>query len=153
MDQPISRFVEARSRLLDALQRFPSRHRNDVLFDQWSLKDLVAHLTGWDQYFAAILASLQEGQEPPFWGKLREFNEASVGKRRALSWKKVHGEFVAAGDGFIRAYGELSPKTAHTKFWNGKSYTPARIIDINAHHYGESHLPEIEAMLVKLAGE
>lgn len=153
MNQPISRFHEVRSRVLQAMQRFPARSRNDVLFGEWSLKDVVAHLTGWDQYFTSILRCLETGEKAPFWGNMADFNKASVEKRRALPWKAVYDEFVAAGDEFIRHYGQLSEATADTRFWKGKPYTPAKIVEINIHHYAKSHLPEIERRLASVAGQ
>jgi hypothetical protein len=153
MDQPLSRFVEVRSRVLEALHRFPARSRTDVLFDEWSLKDVVAHLAGWDTYFTAILTCLETGEEAPFWGNMTEFNKASVGKRRALPWESVYDEFVAAGDEFIHRYGQLSKKTAGARFWKARPYTPANIVDINIHHYGKSHLPDMERRLAVLVGQ
>jgi hypothetical protein len=135
------------------LRRFPPGRRDDLLFRDWSLKDVVAHLTGWDQYFTAILKCLETGEKAPFWGSITQFNKASVAKRRALAWKTVYDEFVAAGDEFIRCYGQLSEKTAGTRFWKAKPYTPAKIVDINIHHYAKSHLPEIERKLAVVRGE
>lgn len=152
MDKPISRFVEVRNQLLEALRRFPARSRNEILFAEWTLKDVVAHLAGWDQYFTAILECLETGEKAPFWGNMTEFNKASVGKRKSAPWKAVYDEFVAAGEEFMRRYGELSEETANTRFWKGRPYTPAMIIEINVHHYAKSHLPEIEKKLAAVAG-
>jgi hypothetical protein len=153
MYQPVERFAEVRDQVLDAIRRFPARHRKDVLFGEWSLKDLVAHLTGWDVYFTTILRCLETAEKAPYWGNITKFNEASVEKRRASSWKKVYEEFVVAGHEFIRCYGQLSEKTAETRFWKSKSYTPASIIRINIHHYAKSHLPEIEKKIAALKRE
>ena len=107
MDELISHFVEVRAEFLDVLGRFPARRRGDVLFGKWNLKDLVAHLAGWDQYFVELLVSLQAGEEPPYWGNMTKFNEASVQKRRESPWEVVYDEFVAAGDEFIRCCTQL----------------------------------------------
>jgi len=153
MYQPIERFAEVREQVLHAIRRFPAQRREDELFGEWTLKDLVAHLTGWDVYFTTILSCLETGEKAPYWGNMNKFNEASVGKRRDSSWKKVYDEFVAAGREFIRCYGQLSDKAAERRFWKSKSYTPASIVRINIHHYAKSHLPEIEKVLAALTRE
>ena len=153
MDELISHFVEVRAEFLDVLGRFPARRRGDVLFGKWNLKDLVAHLAGWDQYFVELLVSLQAGEEPPYWGNMTKFNEASVQKRRESPWEVVYDEFVAAGDEFIRCCTQLPAELRDVRFWKGRSYTPARILEINIHHYAVSHLKQVKRKLASLETE
>lgn len=71
-------------------------------------------------------------------------------KRRHSSWEAVYGEFTAAGEGFIDRYGRLSAGLFASRIWPGRPYTPAKILRINLHHYGKSHLPEITTTLAAL---
>jgi uncharacterized damage-inducible protein DinB len=151
MAAPIRGFSEVRARLIEALRAFPAHNRNDILFGEWSLKDVIGHLTGWDRYFTAALKSHERGEAPPFWGDITEFNRASVARRKGSSWKKVYDEFVAAGEEFIRAYSQVPEPSADERLWKGKPYTPVSIVDINTHHYGTSHLPQIEKAMARLS--
>ena len=80
MDQPVAEFAGVRAELLAALRQFPAKNRNDILFGEWSLKDVTAHLAGWDRYFTDILECLEAAEEAPYWGTIKRFNEASVEK-------------------------------------------------------------------------
>ena len=150
MDQPAAEFAGVRAELLAALRRSPAKNRNDILFGEWNLKDVTAHLAGWDRYFTDILECLEAAEEALYWGNIKRFNEASVEKRRRSSWKVVYEEFTTAGEDFIDRYGQLSAELLNSRFWSGRPYTPAKILRINLHHYGQSHLPEITRKLAAL---
>jgi hypothetical protein len=141
------------SNFLKSWTAFPRRVESAVLFGDWNLKDVVAHLTGWDRYFIDILDALQAGEEPPYWGNMTKFNEASVQKRRESSWEVVNDEFVATGEEFIHRYNQLPAEYREVSFWKGRSYTPVRMLEINIHHYGKSHLPQIKKKLARLEKE
>lgn len=134
MDQPAAEFAGVRAELLAALGRFPAKNRNDILFGEWSLKDVTAHLAGWDRYFTDILECLGAAEGAPYWGNIKRFNEASVEKRRHSSWKVVYDEFTAASEDFIDRYGQLSAALSNSRFWSGRPYTPAKILRVNIHH-------------------
>jgi hypothetical protein len=153
MDELLSQFTEIREEFIEILDRFPPARRGEVLFSDWNLKDVVAHLTGWDRYFIDILDALRTGHAPPYWGNMTKFNEAAVQKRRKSSWEIVYDEFVATGEEFIHRYNQLPAEYREARFWKGKSYTPFRILEINIHHYGKSHLQQIKKKLSRLEKE
>ncbi|MFX0145376.1 MAG: maleylpyruvate isomerase N-terminal domain-containing protein [Candidatus Hodarchaeota archaeon] len=152
MDELLSQFIEIREEFNKILDRFPALSRSVVLFGDWNLKDLIAHLTGWDRYFVDILDSLQAGEEPPYWGNMTRFNKTSVQKRSASSWEDNYDEFVATGEEFIRRYNQLPVEFRWNRFWRRRSYTPVRILEINIHHYG-SHLSQVKRKLYRLEKE
>jgi hypothetical protein len=152
MNELLSQFTEVRDEFIEILQRFPAPRRSAVLFGEWNLKDVIAHLTGWDRYFTDILDCLQAGEEPAYWGNMTKFNEVSVQKRRESSWEVVYDEFVATGEEFIHRYDQLPEELRGGKFWRGRSYTPVRILEVNIHHYG-SHLAQVKRKLARLEKE
>ncbi|MGD8555598.1 MAG: hypothetical protein PVJ32_09190, partial [Anaerolineales bacterium] len=77
MDQRLSEFTQARQAVIEAIDHFPDDRVDEILFGEWSLKDVLAHLTGWDQYFVEILRLLRSGTEAPHWGSIAKFNQAS----------------------------------------------------------------------------
>jgi hypothetical protein len=147
LDERISEFRRVRAILLDVLDQYPDDRVDEVLFDEWSLKSVVAHLSGWDRYFTDILRDLESGRKALYWGSIQEFNEGSVAHRIDLNWSDVYKEFIEAGEAFIESYRQASPSLVEEKFWANRSYTPAEILEVNIHHYAESHLPQLEAGL------
>ncbi len=150
MKQAISTFIEVRRELIEEIDRFPASKVDSVLFGEWSLKDVLAHLIGWDEYFARIVGLLKSGEDIPYWGSISSFNEASVNARRDLSWQEVYEEFIAVGEEFVRTYSQIPDNLQETRFWKNRNYSPSRILGVNIHHYAKSHLPEIKKKLVQL---
>lgn len=144
MEERISEFSRVRAQVIELLNRFPVDRIDDILFDEWSLKSIVAHLAGWDRYFTDILKDLEGGMQAPYWGNIQKFNEESVARKIDDSWEEVYAEFVDAGEAFIKAYRQASLSLVEEKFWADRSYTPAEILEVNIHHYAESHLPQLE---------
>lgn len=46
MEGRLIHFGEVRAEFLEVLRAFPAVRRNEILFGEWSLKDVVAHLVG-----------------------------------------------------------------------------------------------------------
>jgi len=66
-DKIISELVQARGKILDAASSLPSARQDEVFLGIWSVKDLLAHLVGWD--FANIEATqaILAGRLPAFY--------------------------------------------------------------------------------------
>ena len=150
MKELLSRFQEVRTEFIETLNRFPAPQRGEVLFGNWDLKDVVAHITGWDRYFVEILDHLESDEEPPYWKNMTGFNEGTLTKSRKSSWESVCAEFVSGGEEFIRRYADLPSELWDVRFWKGRSYTPQRMLEINIHHYGKSHLVQVRQKLDNL---
>ena len=60
-DALIANLAEARKNILNAASALPAKQRDEIFLGSWSVKDLLAHLIGWDytniQAVKAILAN------------------------------------------------------------------------------------------------
>ena len=74
--------------------------------DGWTIKDLFAHLTEWEQMFLGWYRQGQLDEQPALpaegykWNQLPELNRAIWRKHKSRSWKDVR-------DGFDRSYQEI----------------------------------------------
>lgn len=74
--------------------------------DAWTIKDLFAHLTEWEQMFLGWYRQGMEGQDPPLpapgykWNQTPELNRAIWRKHRRKSWAKV-------SEAFDRSFAEI----------------------------------------------
>jgi hypothetical protein len=109
MKELVRRFTQDRQDLLDTLKGFPADRIQDVAFGEWDLQSVLAHLAGWDLYFAEMVRLFKAGEEVPKWGDINAFNEASVAARAGRTWGQVYEEFVSAGEAFIAEYRDLEP--------------------------------------------
>jgi len=66
-DRLISGLVSARGKILDSVNSLPSQAQDKVFLGEWSVKDLLAHLEGWDYTNLAAVQEIRAGQKPGFW--------------------------------------------------------------------------------------
>lgn len=146
----ISDFKNARVKLIGEINKFPKNKREEILFDQLNLKDVVAHFAAWDIYFTDSLKLLSAGKAVPYWGKINDCNAKAVSERKNWNWEKIYKEFLKAGEEFIKEYSKTSDLILGKPFWPGKKYTPLRFLEINIDHYLNAQLKEIERLNKKL---
>jgi hypothetical protein len=124
---------------------------------RWSIKDIVAHLTGWRRQTVARLQAARrgEGGPPPLWPANLQSDEAinawlyeanrdrSVDDVRAES-RQVFDELVAAIDAFPEAE-LLDPR--RFAWWEGELLSAAGLFG----HFHEEHEPDMRAWLAQRA--
>lgn len=130
--------------MITAVSHFPVSKREAKLFDQWSLKQVLIHMAGWDNCIADNVQYLKKQQEPPFYGNVDGKNAASVEAGKHWSWEKAYDEFIKAGERVIHEYETLAPDLREVKFWKKRNSTPAKFLKIVTNHYSKDHLPEVQ---------
>ena len=143
MHEQVDRLTESLREFTEVVDRFPESRRLEVVFDSWSLREVLTHMAACDSTLTAGLQDLQKGLEPPFMDNTQKYNEEAAEKAQTLSWNQAYCEFIEAGEGLILAYAQLPENLWQKPFWCGKKYTPARFFDVTIRHYKEEHLPEI----------
>ena len=86
---------------MDLVESLPSRSyaKAAVWGDGWTIKDLCAHLTEWEQMLLRWHREGREGREPAVpaagykWNETPRLNKAIWRKHRNTSWRKVREEF------------------------------------------------------------
>lgn len=66
-DQIISEFVETRRKILDMASSLSLARQDEVFLGVWSVKDLLAHLVGWDFTNIEAAKAVLAGQLPDFY--------------------------------------------------------------------------------------
>jgi hypothetical protein len=66
-DALVAGLAEARQNILDAASALPARARNEVFLGSWSIKDLLAHLIGWDFANIDAVKAILAGKVPGFY--------------------------------------------------------------------------------------
>lgn len=92
LDPLIQRMINARSSIETLIPRIdPCRE----IYPGWTLKDLLAHITGWDEVVVLTLNSHLTGEPPsiPPILNLNTYNAHSVSSRKDLSFPDVFKEW------------------------------------------------------------
>jgi len=121
------------------------------LFDQWSLKELLSHLTGWAKYQINLLERLEKGKQEKLQKSLKNsINIDFVLTRREYDWKKAYQEFLNSSESLIKKYELLPEKLWKEKVYKDKEITSEEFIKIEIKHYIKTHGPQIKKVLKQL---
>jgi hypothetical protein len=149
----VKRFAQVRSDLLKTVLNFPAGKAEEAICGEWNIKGVLAHIAGWDSYFAMIVRRLRMGEDVPYWGNnpswgenMEKRNEALVKEREGRTWDEVRDEFMKSGEEFLKEYRNLEGKLWSRRFWGKRNPTPAWVLKHNVEHY-EEHRKEIEEKL------
>ena len=66
-DGVIGGLVGARTKILDAVRLLSPAQQDEVFLGEWSVKDLLAHLVGWDRTNREAVGEILAGKKPSFW--------------------------------------------------------------------------------------
>jgi hypothetical protein len=149
----VNQFAQVRGDLLGTISRFPEDKAGKRVCGPWDIKCVLAHIAGWDTYFAMIVRRLRIGKNVPYWGdnphwgeNMEKRNEALVKAREGRTWNEVRDEFVKTSEEFLEEYSNLDEKIWTQRFWAQRNPTPAWVVKHNVEHY-EEHREEIEKKL------
>jgi hypothetical protein len=150
--------------LCDAIEEFtiyiltvPEQLREIPIIGHWSLKDVLAHYTGWNiSTIRDAQAALAGDYENIRWipdEEIDSFNEESVSARRNLDYSIVYNEFLESCTTLINLYTSLDEEGWNTSLLpNDLNTTLIESLKIDIEHYKETHLPEIKEAISKLQG-
>ena len=65
-DALIGNLVEARKNILNAASALPAKQRDEIFLGNWSVKDLLAHLIGWDYTNTLAVKAILTNKVPVF---------------------------------------------------------------------------------------
>jgi hypothetical protein len=102
-DRIIGGLVAARQKVMEAVALLSPAQQDEVFLGEWSAKDLLAHLIGWDYTNLEAVGEIRAGRRPGFWQyhdrDWQSYNARLVAEHRREDW----GELVAAVEGSHRA--------------------------------------------------
>src|SRR3989339_454114 len=116
---------------LEDIRNFPAKDRDKILFDKWSLKQILIHLIGWADYQVKTLEEFQEGKEPVIPDHLKEsINDDLVAKKGNEAWEKVYADFLKTEASLTNRYKKLRDKDWDKKIWKGKQTTLREFVNL-----------------------
>lgn len=110
----------------------------------WSVKDVIAHVVSWQEYYARVTGALVKGDVPDlFKGSLGETNEQGVKQYRKFSRKQLLDKLNQATKSLIRNLKQLKVKEIPYRR-GSRDYSPEEYIDVISSHI-QSHTDQIQA--------
>ena len=124
-EQLVAEMMAARRELLDAVSALPEAEQDTVFVGYWTVKDVLAHLVGWDYANLEGIEAILAGRLPAFYAHYdpdwRAFNARLVGEfRRGCLAESIelaeasHRALLAVAqavpaDEFVKDHGVRSP--------------------------------------------
>ena len=129
--------------LHDALKGLNETHLTRVWLARWSVKDIVAHISGWHREMIPALERMALGERPFAPGAGYEdvdaWNARFTAARTAASVTEVLLELDRSHEAFMRAAAGVPA----ARYEPGK--TAWRIVDLNSAHHYKEHGDQIRA--------
>ena len=148
IDALIAKMEQSRTRLNTALDKVTPQAE---IYPSWKLKQVLDHITGWDELVISSLRAYQRGETPArSVNTIDQYNAGSVADRRALTLEESRQAFKSIRQEVIHNLQELPPDMLTQRFkapWGGLC-TISSIVKIFVSHEQE-HAKQIEEILEK----
>lgn len=150
----VQELIAARKKLFDVIDQFdPSLE----VYPHWTIKELMAHLAGWDDAVIDVLRSFTTGEplHSPAIRGLDYYNAQTVSQRESLDLIHIRRECERTRQEVINLLRQIPPEKLHTDTvfpWSSHG-TISQMIHIFIHHEGEEHYADMLALYKKLHPE
>jgi hypothetical protein len=156
-DQTLSALTKARQKLLSAATEISEKEQDVIFLGTWSVRDLVAHLIGWDHTNIDAIKSVMQHQLPVFY-KYRDhdwqtYNAMLVKKYKRGSIQKLVLTAEASHEKLIQYLQTIPPEIFNKDFgvrFHGYKVTIQRLLDSETKDE-QTHLPQIRDFFKELA--
>lgn len=92
-DRLIFGLVTARQNILDQVVELSPHQQGEIFLGEWSVREILAHLIGWDQTYLAAVQDLQAGELPSFYAAYdadwQSYNRNLVRQYEVGEWSEL----------------------------------------------------------------
>lgn len=118
----ISQLQNARAEMLSHLNEVD---QNRHIYPLWTIREILAHLTGWDDAVIASLSAHIAGREPgtPAARGIDAYNASTVATREGLDYDHIYREYIHTRNALIELVNNMPPEKATQRFvvpWGGE---------------------------------
>lgn len=146
----IKRYETARAEMQEILK---IAQDNPAIYRPWRMKEVLDHITGWDDAVIASIKSFLAGEVPatPASRGINAYNEETVSSREAIPYEVTQREWETSRTELLGLLQRMTEEQLHTSFvfpW-GSHGTIEDLVEIFTEHE-ETHAREIHEILEKV---
>ena len=147
----VEELIAARKKLFDVIDQFdPSLE----VYPHWTIKQLLAHLAGWDDAVIDTLGAYLTGQplQTPAIRGINYYNAQTVEQRESLDLEHIRRECERTRNEVIALLRQVPPEKLHEDLifpWSSHG-TITMMIKVFIHHEGKEHYADMLALYEKL---
>jgi DinB family protein len=145
----IKRYENAREEMREILN---IARGNPTIYEPWRMKEVLDHITGWDDAVIASIRSFLAGEVPatPASRGIDAYNADTVSSREAIPYEVTQREWEASRTELLVLLQKMTDEQLHTSFvlpW-GAHGTIENLVEIFTEHE-ETHAREIREIIEK----
>lgn len=148
-DELITSLEKSRAKMLAHLDEID---KNRKIYPLWTIREMLAHLSGWDDAVIAFIQSLMAGKIPatPAARGVDVYNAETVATREGLDYDHIYREYVQTRKVLMQLLREVPEEKIDEQYilpW-GNPGTLVDIIHIFAPHE-EEHAEDVEKLILQ----
>jgi hypothetical protein len=126
---------------------------NPTIYEPWRMKEVLDHITGWDDAIITSIRSLLAGEPPatPAARGIDYYNAQTVSSREAIPYEVTQREWEASRVTLLNLISQMTEEQLHTRFvlpW-GAQGTVEDLVEIFTEHE-ETHAKEIHEIIERV---
>jgi hypothetical protein len=145
----IARYEKARAEIREIVQLAQG---NPTIYQPWRMKEVLDHITGWDDAVIASIKSFLAGEVPatPASRGIDAYNADTVSSREAIPYEVTQREWETSRAELLALLHKMTDEQLHTPFtlpWGAKG-TIEDLVEIFTDHE-ETHAKEIREIIIR----
>lgn len=141
---------KARQEFLDEVEKFPKDKVDETLFDKWTIKEILGHMSAWELWAVEQTKSMKGTGKVKDWIISEdEFNGQEVLKRKNWDFDRIFLELKTAGEEDLKTYESLPDDVWDKSCGPDGTYSLREFIKEDISHY-KNHLAQIRLTLDSL---
>lgn len=151
-EELVQQYLESRKAMLVHLDEID---RDRKIYPLWTIREMLAHLSGWDDAIIATLNAHAQDQDLGMFAALGvdEYNAKTVSTREGLGYDHIYREYIATRVGLLEAIRNMPDDKLETEMllpWGGRG-TLSQIVKIFSGHELE-HATDLEKLIRESKG-
>ena len=147
----VQEFVAARKKLFDLIDQFDTSLE---VYPHWTIKELLAHLAGWDDAVVDTLRCFLTGKplETPASRGINFYNAQTVQERESLDLLHIRRECERTRQEVLELIQQVPLEKLHETIifpWSSQG-TITQMVHVFIHHEGQEHYEDMLALYKKL---
>jgi hypothetical protein len=152
-DELIEILVHSRSKMMKYLDEIDMDRK---IYPLWTIREILAHLSGWDDTVIAFIQSLLAGETPatPAARGIDVYNAESVAARAGLDYDHIYREYIEKRNILLDLLGKVPENHITSEYvlpW-GQTGTLVDVVNIFGPHEDE-HVEDVEKIIAKSRGQ
>src|SRR5688572_12797025 len=124
--------------------------KNRKVYPLWTIREILAHLSGWDDAIVSYISALKSGEIPSVLAPrgLDVYNQETVATREGLSYDRIISEYVQTRARVIELVGSISEEMVTQESilpWGGHGSLLSIVDNFGGHEM--EHVVDIEKLI------